>query len=99
MAPLRLFGIAEDEDKANYYIFAAMSFYAKYLREIYFMAFITFCIAFSIDLYFTIKNPLKSPIKRMKFYHISWIANLVALFTIEALTLPKCSVFRTFDIS
>ena len=74
-----------------------MTIFEKYLREIYFIAFITYCIAFSFDIYSTIKNPLKSPDSRMKFYHAAVFVNLVVLFTIEHLTIRECSVFRAFD--
>lgn len=93
-----LMGYELEQEKANYYNFAAMSFYTKYQREIYGITFITFCIAFSIDLYFTIKNPLKSPDKRMKFYWASVLVNLVLLFTIESLTIPSCSIMSGFMI-
>ena len=103
MTPIfKLFGMTLTEEVYNttdYYIFAGMTMIQKYLNEIYFIAFITFCIAFSFDLYSTIKNPLKSPDKRMKFYYISIIVNLVGLLIIEGVTIPRCSIFKAMDIS
>lgn len=86
-------------NKIDYYVFAGMTTCQKYLREIYFLGFITLCICFSIDLLSTISNPLKSPDKRMKIYHIGVIVNIVGVFFIEYMTIPKCSVFRAFDLN
>lgn len=71
------------DEKVEYYIFALQIIFHYLIYEFFMMMYLMLCVCISWDLYQTIKNPLYPANKRLRWYVLSSVLTILALFVLE----------------
>ena len=82
--------------EAEYYIFATQIVFHYLMYEFFMMMYLMLCVCISWDLYQTIKNPLYPANKRLRWYIITSVVLILALFAVEY-KLISGSIIKALD--